>query len=90
MATTTLGIKLDEQTRERLKALAEAKDRATHWLIKTAILEYLDKEEQAGRERREDLERWERYQLTGQAISHATVTEWLDALAKGERKPCPR
>ncbi|MGH8592415.1 MAG: ribbon-helix-helix protein, CopG family [Gammaproteobacteria bacterium] len=90
MATTTLGIKLDEHTRERLKALAEAKDRATHWLIKTAILEYLDKEEQAGRERREDLERWERYQLTGQAISHATVTEWLDALAKGERKPCPR
>ncbi|MGH8655977.1 MAG: toxin-antitoxin system [Gammaproteobacteria bacterium] len=90
MATTTLGIKLDEQARERLRALAEVKDRATHWLIKTANLEYLDKEEQAGRERREDLERWECYQLTGQAISHATVTEWLDALAKGERKPCPR
>jgi len=90
MATTTLGIKLDEETRERLKALAEDKDRATHWLIKTAIVEYLDKEERAQRERREDLKWWRRYMLTGESISHSAALEWFDALAKGVRKPCPR
>lgn len=88
MATTRLGIKLDDETRERLKALAEDKDRATHWLIKTAIVEYLDK--RAQRKRREDLERWGRYLLTGESISHSAALEWFDALAKGVRKPCPR
>ncbi|MBA3494039.1 MAG: ribbon-helix-helix protein, CopG family [Gammaproteobacteria bacterium] len=83
MATTTLGIKLDEETRERLKALAEDKDCATHWLIKAAIVEYLDKEERAQRERREDMERWGRYMLTGESISHSAALKWFDALAKG-------
>ncbi len=90
MNSTTLGVKLDEQTRDRLKALAKIKDRAPHWLIKAALVEYLEREERVEQERREDAERWERYQLTGEVITHEAVTEWLDALARGERKPCPR
>ena len=88
MATTTLGIKL-ERKRERLKALAEDKERATHWLIKTAIVEYLDKEERAQRERRR-IGAGGRYMLTGESISHSAALEWFDALAKGVREPCPR
>ena len=38
MATTTLGVKLDDPTRERLKAAATSIDRTPHWLIKQAIL----------------------------------------------------
>lgn len=90
MGTTTLGVKLDEETRERLKKLGESKDRAPHWLIKTAIAEYLEKEERAEGERREDGERWECYQLTGHFIGNAAAMDWLDGLAKGEKKPCPR
>jgi predicted transcriptional regulator len=90
MGATTLGIKLDQETRDRLKRLGEAKDRAPHWLIKTAVLEYLGKEELAEQERREDGERWERYQLTGHFVDNNNAMEWLEALAKGERRPCPR
>ncbi|MHB1291716.1 MAG: hypothetical protein ACYCY5_05930 [Sulfuricella sp.] len=90
MGTTTMGVKLDQETRDRLKKLGETKDRAPHWLIKTAILEYLNKEERAELERREDAERWERYQLTGHFVSNQDAQNWLDALAKGERRPCPR
>ena len=43
MATTTLGVKLDDPTRERLKAAATSIDRTPHWLIKQAIFNYLEK-----------------------------------------------
>ncbi|WP_288754132.1 trifunctional transcriptional regulator/proline dehydrogenase/L-glutamate gamma-semialdehyde dehydrogenase, partial [uncultured Pseudomonas sp.] len=43
MATTTLGVKLDDPTRERLKAAALSVDRTPHWLIKQAIFSYLEK-----------------------------------------------
>ncbi len=88
--SSTLGIKLDDQTRERLRALGELRDRSPHWLMKTAILEYLDREEAYEREKREDLERWERYQLTGEAVAHEAVQEWLEGVAAGERRPWPR
>ena len=43
MPTTTLGVKLDELTRERLKAAARHIDRTPHWLIKQAIYSYLER-----------------------------------------------
>ena len=54
MASTTIGVKVDDATRERLKALAEAKDRSPHWMIKRALMEFLDREEKREQERRDD------------------------------------
>lgn len=45
MATTTLGVKLDDATRERLKQAAQSLDRTPHWLIKQAIFNYLEQVE---------------------------------------------
>jgi RHH-type proline utilization regulon transcriptional repressor/proline dehydrogenase/delta 1-pyrroline-5-carboxylate dehydrogenase len=45
MATTTLGVKLDDASRERLKRVAQSIDRTPHWLIKQAIFTYLDQVE---------------------------------------------
>jgi RHH-type proline utilization regulon transcriptional repressor/proline dehydrogenase/delta 1-pyrroline-5-carboxylate dehydrogenase len=45
MATTTLGVKLDDATRERLKQAAQQLDRTPHWLIKQAIFNYLEQVE---------------------------------------------
>ena len=42
MATTTLGVKLDDATRERLKKAAAQIDRTPHWMIKQAIFNYLE------------------------------------------------
>ncbi|MBV7438206.1 trifunctional transcriptional regulator/proline dehydrogenase/L-glutamate gamma-semialdehyde dehydrogenase [Aeromonas sp. sif2416] len=42
MATTTLGVKLDEATRDRLKQAAQTLDRTPHWLIKQSIFTYLE------------------------------------------------
>ena len=89
MPRTTLGIKVDSETRERLDAVAEAKDRTPHWILRRALAEYLDREERRERDRLEDETRWERYALTGEAVPHARVGTWLDALAEGRDEPCP-
>ncbi|MEN4695226.1 trifunctional transcriptional regulator/proline dehydrogenase/L-glutamate gamma-semialdehyde dehydrogenase [Pantoea agglomerans] len=41
MATTTMGVKLDDATRDRIKLAAQRIDRTPHWLIKQAIFNYL-------------------------------------------------
>lgn len=38
MDTTTLDIKLDRQIGDRLMALGQCKDRATHWIFATGSM----------------------------------------------------
>lgn len=88
--TTTQGIKLDSTTRERLKQLAKIKQRSSHWLMRTAIEQFLEAEERYEREKQEDLERWQRYQLSGEAVSQDKVAGWLTDLAQGKSASCPK
>jgi predicted transcriptional regulator len=81
MPGTTVGVKIGERTRERLKALARVKERSVHNLMKEALARYLDSEEGYERERAEDRARWERYVDTGEAISDEDMMAWLDDLA---------
>jgi hypothetical protein len=50
--STTQGIKLDEETVSRLKSLAQQRNCSAHWLMRTAILDYLEREERYEREKR--------------------------------------
>ncbi len=83
---TTLGVKLDEETRQRLKALGERKERSPHWLMIRAIHEYLDREETAEREKQEDLDRWKHYMDTDQYLSHSEMKKKLTGLASKARR----
>lgn len=87
---TTQGVKLDEATRARLKNLGQLKKRSPHFLMKEAIIAYLEREENYEREKQEDAQRWEQYQLTGHTISHDAVIEWLENLGQGKAAECPR
>ena len=82
MTTTTVGVKIDRETRDRLKKLGETKQRSTHWLMKDAIARYLETEEQYEQEKAEDMARWQRYIDTGNAIPHEEVKARLNELAK--------
>ena len=82
MATSSIAVKLDDGIRDRLQALGAAQDRSTHWLMKRAVLEFLEKEERYQRELTEDTERWENYVLTGEAIAHDDMKDWLQSLGK--------
>jgi RHH-type proline utilization regulon transcriptional repressor/proline dehydrogenase/delta 1-pyrroline-5-carboxylate dehydrogenase len=48
MASTTLGVKVDDLLRARLKDAAEAQGRTPHWLVKQAILSALENLERGG------------------------------------------
>src|ERR1700744_5522168 len=43
MASTTLGVKVDDLLRSRLKDAATRLERTPHWLIKQAIFAYLER-----------------------------------------------
>jgi len=77
---TTVGLKLDDETRERLKSLGEMKDRSSHWMMKSAIAEYLAREERYEREKQEDQARWQAYVDTGEAFSQEEMEAWFDDL----------
>ena len=48
-----VALKIDAETKARLKRLAEAKQRTPHWLMREAVAQYIDREE-----RREQAELW--------------------------------
>jgi len=50
MTTTTLGIKVDDAFRNRLRVAAEAVDRTPHWFIKQTVLIGIEKVERDGAE----------------------------------------
>ena len=81
MDTTTMGVKLDSETRDRLKKLGEARHRSPHWLMREAIRRYLEVEERYEQEKAEDRARYQAYLETGTHISHADMMAWLDQLA---------
>ncbi len=89
MSSTTMGVKLDEQTRERLKVLGEARRRSAHWLMREAIREYLNREEAAERRNLEADEAWAEYQRTGQFFGNEAMTAWLNTWGTDKEGPCP-
>ena len=82
MDTTTMGVKLDRETRARLKKLGEARHRSSHWLMREAIRRYLEVEERYEQEKAEDQARYQAYLETGKHISYEDMLVWLDQLAE--------
>ena len=44
-AIRPIAVKLDQDTRDRLKRLADAKDRSTHWMLREAVAQFVEREE---------------------------------------------
>jgi predicted transcriptional regulator len=84
------AIKLDDEIYSRLKALAHARQRTPHWLMKEAIRQFLEREEESERVRRESLERWERFEATGETVSHEAVEAWLETWGTELEGKCPK
>jgi len=83
------AIKLDDATYSRLKVLAEARQRSPHWLMKEAIRQFLEREEETEQIRRETLERWERFEAQGETVNHEAVEAWLETWGTAQEGKCP-
>ena len=64
MATAT-SIKLDDELKGRVQHLAEARRRTSHWIMREAIAQYVEREEKSEAFKQEALRAWEDYQRTG-------------------------
>ena len=80
---TTTGIKIDAETKERLKHLGKVKNRTPHWLMKQAIFEFLEREESYEREKADDLVRWQQFVETGRYVSQDAMSSKFNKLTHG-------
>ena len=80
MANSTMGVRLNDETRHRLEALGKARDRTPHYLMKAAVERFLDVEDALEAERQLVKSRWEKYELTGETVDHADVKAWAASL----------
>ena len=86
---TTQGIKLDEETQQRLRALGKLRDRSPHYLMKAAIVDYLQREEAYEQEKVEDMQRWEKYLQDGAHIDGSVMKSLLQDLSDGKTVTWP-
>lgn len=83
-APSTTSIKLDAKTKERVQRLASARRRSSHWVMREAIEQFVEREEKREQFRQDALAAWNHYQATG---LHATAEEadaWLAKLEAGK------
>lgn len=83
MATVT-SIKLDDVLKGRVRDLAEARRRSSHWIMREAIAQYVEREERRLAFKQDAMLAWEAYERTGQHLTHEEADAWLAALEAGE------
>jgi len=79
-----VAIKIDEDTRERVKRLAEARRRSSHWMMLEAIRQYVEREEKREAFRQDGIRAWNEYQSTGLHVTLEEADAWLARLEAGE------
>lgn len=84
------SIKLDEQLKNRIQQLASIRHRSTHWMMREAIREYVDREEAREKFKQEALLSWKNFQETGLHLTHQEVCNWLDTWGTDKEKEAPQ
>ena len=84
-ASSPVSLKLDDEERSRLSALAAARKRSSHYLMREAVREYLTREELRQAFADEAEKAWRDYERTGLHVTHAEIDAWAKSL--GTRRP---
>ena len=84
-ATTArpISVKLEDELRKRIKGIADARKRTTHWLMREAIQQYVEREEKREAFRQAALQAWQDYQTTGLHVTGDEADAWLAKLSEG-------
>jgi predicted transcriptional regulator len=88
-ATRPMTIKLDQDTRERVQRLADARQRTSHWMMREAITQYVEREEKREAFRQDGLKAWHDYQANGLHVTAAEADAWLGKLEDGHDEAPP-
>ena len=88
MASAT-SVKLDDDMKGRVRHLAEVRKRTSHWIMREAISQYVEREEKRESLRLDTLEAWEEFQETGFHATAEEVDQWLDSWGTDKELPAP-
>jgi len=83
-AVRPVAIKIDEDTKARIKRLADARHRTPHWSMREAITQYVEREEKREAFRQDTLKAWEAYRTTGLHVTAEEADAWLAQLEQGK------
>ena len=86
MTSTTrpIAVKLEQDIRERIKRLAVTRQRTTHWMMREAIQQYVEREEKLETFRQDGIRAWNDYQTTGLHVTLEEADAWLGKLETGQ------
>ena len=82
--TRPIAVKLEQDIRERIKRLAAARHRSTHWMMREAIQQYIEREEKLETFRQDGIRAWNDYQTTGLHVTREEADAWLGKLETGQ------
>ncbi len=88
MAKAT-SIKLDDELKGRVQHLAEARRRSSHWIMREAIAQYVEREEARESFKQEALASWTAYKETGRHLTGEEVRTWLDTWGTDDERAVP-
>jgi predicted transcriptional regulator len=71
---------------EKIDQMAARLDRSRGWIVKQALADWIEREEEYARLTREALADVD----AGRAVSHQAVQEWVDSLGTDKPSPAPR
>lgn len=83
------SIKLDDELKGRVQNLATARRRTSHWIMREAIAEYVEREEKREALRQDTLKAWEEFQATGLHATADDVEKWLSSWGTEDERPAP-
>ncbi|MAO60832.1 CopG family ribbon-helix-helix protein [Alloalcanivorax profundimaris] len=84
MATS---IKIDDELKGRVRALASQRRRSPHWIMLEAIRQYVAREEAHESFKREALASWRSYRETGRRLTVQETNEWLESWGRDDKAP---
>ncbi len=88
-SSRTVTVKLDASERERIASLAATKKRTPHYLMKAAILEYINREEAQQNFIKAAERSFEQYKSTGLHITLDEFSTWVDDVQENPDAPIP-
>ncbi len=82
-AVRPVAIKIDQDIKARVKRLADARKRTSHWLMRQAITQYVDREEKREAFRRDTLKAWEDFRENALHVTADEADAWMAQLEQG-------
>lgn len=74
----------------RMQHLAEARRRTSHWIMREAIAQYVEREEKREALKQDAIRAWEDYQHTGLHLTLEEADVWVAKLEAGEDVEPPK